>query len=86
MNLGDGIRKILNKRYSPNALVEARFKKLDLVFKTDDTGLPILLFLGKKDEHGRISGDRYVRRLKKSEDGILLKDHWDHKGKATQTK
>ncbi|WP_211657576.1 hypothetical protein [Parapedobacter composti] len=54
-----------------------------MAFKTDETGTPILLFLGKKDGQGQIKGERYARRLKKTADGIVLKDHWDHKGKAT---
>ncbi|MBK1438480.1 hypothetical protein JHJ32_00645 [Parapedobacter sp. ISTM3] len=83
MNLGNDILKILDKQYAPNTLVETSYKNLDLAFKTDATGAPILLFLGKKDEQGQIKGERYVRRLKKSEDGKLLKDHWDLKGKAT---
>lgn len=48
MNLGKDILKILNKRYPPNTLVEATFKNLDLAFKTDQVGWPVLLFLGKK--------------------------------------
>ncbi|MFC3199702.1 hypothetical protein ACFOET_18940 [Parapedobacter deserti] len=82
-NLGNDIITILNKRYAPNTMVETSYKNLDLAFKTDDQGVPILLFIGKKDEQGHIKGERYARRLKKSGDGTLLKDHWDHKGKAT---
>lgn len=83
MNLGKDILKILNKRYPPNTLVEVTFKNLDLAFKTDQVGWPVLLFLGKKNEHGQIQGERYARRLTRSVDGKVLKDHWDHKGKAT---
>lgn len=82
MNLGDDILKILNKRYPPNSLVETNYKDLDLAFKTDDIGTPILLFLGKKDEHGDIRGERYARRRKKSKVGNALKNHWDHQGRA----
>ena len=35
-----------------------------------------------KTENGRIAGERYARRLK-IEDGKKIKDHWEHKGKAS---
>lgn len=83
MNLGKDIRRILNRRYPPNTLVETKFKNLDLAFKTNQAGIPVLLFLGKKNEQGKIRGERYARRLKKSGDEQVMKDHWDHKGRAT---
>lgn len=82
MKLGPPIQKILQKSYAPLALVEKKFGSYDLAFKTDEDGLPILLFLGKKQADGRIKGDRFARRLVRV-DGQILKDHWDHKGKAT---
>lgn len=81
--LGSPILKILNKIYAPSALVDVKFKKYDLSFKTDAQGRPILLFLGKRDETGQIKGERYARRLLVDEEGKTIKDHWDHKGKAT---
>jgi hypothetical protein len=63
-------------------MVSMKFNGKDLQFKTDDQGNPILLFIGKKRE-GRISGQRYMRILKRDSNGILIKDHWDLKGKAT---
>lgn len=83
MNLGPTILKLLNKQYEPNATIDMVHKGLDLTLKTDAAGTPILLFLGKRDRQGLVKGERYVRRLKKSADGTVLKDHWDHKGKAT---
>lgn len=83
MSLGPHILKLLNKQYEPNAIIEMAYKGLDLTFKTDTAGMPILLFLGKREGQGQVKGERYVRRLKKSPDGTVLKDHWDHKGKAT---
>jgi len=77
------ILKILNKIYQPDALVEMKFKCYDLAFKTDRKGRAILLFIGKKDATGQIKGERYARRLLENTEGIVLKDHWDHKGKAT---
>jgi len=81
--LKDPILKVLNKIYQPASMVEMKFKKYDLAFKTDEKGRPILLFIGAKDASGKIKGERYARRLIENTEGIVLKDHWDHKGKAT---
>lgn len=55
MKLGEAILKLLNKKtYMPSAMVEARLMRYDLMFKTDENGMPILLFMGKKDEKGNI--------------------------------
>lgn len=76
------ILKILNGNYEPAALIEKRFGRYDLAFKTDDSGNPILLFIGTKDATGKIKGERYARRLVTDKDGKRIKDHWDKKGKA----
>jgi len=83
MDLKEPILKLLAKQYEPSVLVETTFKRYDLAFKTDEEGRPILLFLGKRDEHGVIKGERYARRLKVDPNGKIIKDHWEHKGKAT---
>lgn len=82
MKLGPPIQKILQKRYQPLSLIETTFGNYDLSFKTDEEGLPVLLFLGKRQADGTIRGDRFARRLVK-QNGRIIKDHWDHKGKAT---
>jgi hypothetical protein len=64
-------------------MVEMKYKGYDLSFKTDEDGNPILLFIGKKTEHGSIKGERYARTLKKDREGKIFKDHWELKGKAT---
>jgi hypothetical protein len=81
MKLGDPVLKILNKIYPPGEMVEAKFKKHDLQFKTDENGYPVLLFIGEKNKKGTIKGERYVRTLKTLSNGDV-KDHWEHKGKA----
>ncbi|WP_367866235.1 hypothetical protein [Pedobacter sp. WC2423] len=81
--LKEPILKILNKIYQPGTMVEMKFKRYDLVFKTDEKGRPMLLFIGEKENNGKIKGERYARRLVENTEGIVLKDHWDHKGKAT---
>ncbi len=74
---------MLNKQYEPSSTIDLKFKRYDLTIKTDDMGRPILLFMGRRNAHGTISGERYARRLKLDEQGALIKDHWEHKGKAS---
>ena len=83
MELGAPLLKILNKIYGPSTMVEIKFKRYDLAFKTDPEGRPILLFLGQRNESGKIKGERFARRLIIDGEGKTVKDHWDHKGKAT---
>ena len=80
--LGAPILKILNKKYPPSTLIEQRFGRYDLAFKTDEEGRPVLLFLGKMQENGKIRGERFSRTLIKDEKGIV-KDHWDNKGRVS---
>lgn len=83
MVLGEEILKILNKVYEPLTMVETKFKRYDMAFKTDEDGRPILLFIGTKDETGKIKGERFARRLASNDKGEIIKDHWDNKGRAT---
>jgi hypothetical protein len=83
MSLGPAILKVLDKKYEPSVMVEKKFQEYDLAFKTDEEGVPVLLFIGKKDNTGNIRGERYARRLVKDREGVVIKDHWDFKGKAT---
>ena len=81
--LKETILKVLGKRYAADSMIELRSDRYDLAFKTDDQGRPILLFMGQKDASGKIKGERYARRLLTDAEGKVVKDHWDHKGKAT---
>ncbi|SKB81953.1 hypothetical protein [Daejeonella lutea] len=83
MELKEPVRKVLNKIYEPDSMIEKPFKKYHMAFKTDELGRPILLFLGKKELDGRIKGERFSRRFKTDNAGVIIKDHWEHKGKAT---
>jgi hypothetical protein len=82
MKLNVGLQSLLKKNYEPNSVVEIKFKGNDVAFKTDESGNPIVLFIGKKLPNGKIKGDRYVRTLLKKPSGEIVKDHWDLKGKA----
>jgi hypothetical protein len=83
MELKEPVLKILSKQYEPSTMVETTFKRYDLAIKTDEYGRAVLLFMGTKDEKGNIKGERYARRLKVNDAGETVKDHWEHKGKAT---
>lgn len=83
MELKEPILKILHRKYAPDQVIQSTFKRYDLVFKTDKDGNPVLLFLGKMESNGHIRGERYARRLVFDQKGDTIKDHWEHKGKAT---
>ena len=83
MKLGDRLLLLLKKKYEISSFITMRYKGNDLSFKTDEHGNPILLFIGKMNEEGIVKGDRYARRLITDKNGIVIKDHWDYKGKAT---
>jgi hypothetical protein len=82
MDLGEQILKILNKKYEPSSLIETKFQRYDLAFKTDRDGLPVVAFLGRKDEKGIICGERFARRLKQLLNGTIIKEYWEYKGEA----
>ena len=82
MALGAAILKIISKKYPPSTFIERKFQRYDLGFKTDEDGNAIVLFMGKKDESGKIRGRRYARRMVRDKEGKITKDHWDDKGPA----
>ena len=83
MKLGDALLKLLGKKYAPSSTIDTVFHRYDLTFRTDPDGNPVQLFLGKRNEHGQVVGDRFARTLKYDKDGRLIKDHWERKGPAT---
>lgn len=82
MKIGERLLKQLNKTYEPSTLVAFRFGHYDVATKTDEVGNPMLLFIGQADERGIIKGDQFTRRLLKDANGVVVKDHWDYKGKV----
>ncbi len=81
MKLGEPILKKLSRKYEPGTLIEDRFKEYDIRFKTDKEGNPVMLFIGKIKDNGDIKGERFTRVLKYDDDGNIIKDHWDNKGR-----
>jgi len=82
MKIGAPLLKILSKIYEPTALQELKFGRYDLALKTDEQGRPVLLFIGHKNVSGLIDGEIFTRRIVKDEQGNIIKDHWDNKGKT----
>lgn len=74
MKLGSQLLALLEKTYEADSFVETSFQRYDLAFKTDVSGKPILLFIGKKDAQGKIKGERFARQTK---------GHWDNKGRIS---
>lgn len=83
MDLGEPILKILSKTYDPSSLIETRCNTYDLAFKTNREGIPMVAFLGKKDEQGHIHGERFARRLRQQVNGTIVKVGWENKGEIT---
>ena len=83
MKLGEDLLKKVNKTYEPASTVSIKYRGNDLVMKTNDDGFPVMIFIGKKDNHGIIKGNRYCRVIKMDKKGQVIKDHWDMKGKAS---
>ena len=83
MKLNEDLLKILSKTYEKSVLINSAYKRLDISFKTDEDGNPVLLFIGKRADDGTIKGERYARTLKRDKDGKIYKDHWELKGKST---
>lgn len=82
MKLGEHLQTQLRKQYEPSALISMKYKGNDLAFKTDQQGNAVMLFIGK-NVNGKIRGHRYQRILKVDEQGIVIKDHWELKGRAS---
>lgn len=83
MKLSDDLIKKLSKKHEPSTLLHDTFRGNAIAFKTDAGGNAIQLFVGKRAEGGAIKGERYVRTLKHDATGNRIKDHWEHKGKAS---
>ena len=83
MALSENLQFKLRKRYQPSTMVDIKYKGNDVSFKTDEEGNPVMLFIGIRNPEGKIRGERYVRNLKKDKTGMVIKDHWDLKGKVS---
>lgn len=82
MSLSEHLQRKLGKKYEPSTMIDLTYKGNDVSFKTDTEGNAILLFIGKRQTSGNIKGERYARTLKTDQEGRIIKDHWERKGKA----
>lgn len=82
MKIGDKLLKVLGKKYAPEQMINQKFERYDISFKTDEEGHPILLFIGQTGKDGKIRGERFARVLIRDKNGQIIKDHWDAKGKT----
>lgn len=85
MALSEKLEEKLNKAYPAKTRIDDVFKGNDITFITNELGEPVTLFIGKRGEDGSIKGERYVRKIVRSEDGAkIMKSHWDNKGKVSR--
>jgi len=82
MSLGADILLRLTRRYDPDTTLDFSFRGRDVTVKTDGEGNPVVAFVGKRGQDGKIKGQRYARTLKADAHGRILRDHWDLKGKV----
>jgi hypothetical protein len=82
MKLSDSLLLKLRGKYSPSTMVDIKFKGKDVSMKTDNGGNPVVVFIGKMLPNGKIKGERFTRTLVTDTKGVVIKDHWDLKGKA----
>ena len=83
MGLGVDLLKKLKKTYEPSSMINIKYRGKDVAFKTDPAGNPIQLFIGRMNDDGIVKGERYSRHLVTDQDGKVVKDHWDLKGKSS---
>lgn len=85
MGLSEKLEAKLDKIFPPKTKINDVYKGNDLTYITNELGEPISLFIGKRQEDGAIKGERYVRKIVRSEDGLkVLKSHWDNKRKVSR--
>ena len=79
--VGEKLEKKLSKQYAPSERIDEIFMRYDLTFLTNETGDPVVLFIGQRQPDGTIKGDRFARRLLRDATGKITKSHWDYKGR-----
>ena len=86
MALGPKLIEKLNKLYAPDSRLDMHYNGKDLTFITNELGEPITLFIGKRQDDGSISGERYVRKIIREQNtSKIQRSHWDLKGKVSRS-
>ena len=83
MAIGSDLQKKLNKTFEASSTIEDSFRGNDLTILTNESGEATTVFIGKRRPDGSISGERYSRRIIRDQDGTIIKNHWDNKGKTS---
>jgi hypothetical protein len=84
MSINTKLQAKLSKLFKPDSIIHDSFNGKDISFKTNASGEPVTLFIGKRRDDGAISGERYVRTIVRDQkSNAILKSHWDLKGKVT---
>ena len=85
MALSAKLEEKLNKVYEPSRRIDDHFNGKDITFITTERGEPVTLFIGERRSDGAITGERYVRVIKRQADGVSVQSsHWDRKGKVAR--
>jgi hypothetical protein len=86
MALGPKLTEKLNKVFTPESRLDQHYNGKDLTIITNEEGEPVTLFIGKRQEDGSISGERYVRKIiRDPKTGKVQRSHWDLKGKVSRS-
>ena len=74
--------QLASEKHEPLTMIASRYKKFDISISTDKDGNAHILCIGKNEE-GKIKGKRYFRTVVYDDDGNIIKDQWDLKGRDT---
>jgi len=80
-SLGKRLEAKLAKKYAASSTFHERFGNQDITYLSDEQGLAIQLYIGKRNADGNILGERFSRRMVKDASGKIIKSHWDRMGK-----
>lgn len=82
MALSSHLQLKFGKKYEPSSTVHET-QGNDLTIKTDEEGNAVVLFYREGYRKRKDKGERYSLILKWEENGRMIKDHWDRKGKIS---
>jgi hypothetical protein len=84
MPINPKLQTILAKLYTPDSSVDLQYHGKDITILTNENGEAVTLFIGKRNEDGTITGERYARKFKTDSKTGKRSSHWDLKGKASR--
>ncbi|MBF9253589.1 hypothetical protein I2I11_09825 [Pontibacter sp. 172403-2] len=85
MPLNPKLQKLLEKTYAPQERFDSKFSDKDITYITNESGEPVTLFIGRRQQDGSIAGERYVRRIiREANSSGIARSHWELKGKVSR--